>query len=69
MFDRKLQVGENYIGEILLKKIRSKTFRKTPEGQLLVTQAQAFFNNVRVDNKLRNVQSALDRLIKYGRNP
>ncbi|MAR83647.1 MAG: hypothetical protein CMF55_02490 [Legionellales bacterium] len=67
MIDGKLQYGERSIGETLLKKIGSKTFRKTPEGQLLVTQAQTFFKNVRVDNKQPEVQSAIARLRNYRR--
>ena len=69
MLDGKLQYAENSIGESLLKKIQSKTFCKTPEGKLLVTQAQAFFKNVPVDNKQPNVQSAIARLKNYRRQP
>ena len=67
MLEGKLQFGERSIGETLFKKIGSKKFRKTPEGQLLVTQAQTFFKNVRVDNKQPEVQSAIARLRNYRR--
>lgn len=67
MRDGKLQYGESSIGESMHEKLRSKTFRKTPEGKSLVKKAQTFFNNVPVGNMQPEVQSAIARLNNYGR--
>ena len=67
MGDGKLQDGERSVGETLLKKIGSKTFRQTYEGKSLIAQAQAFFKSYRPDSKPPEVQSAIARLQNYRR--